>query len=487
MSTKQALLSNAAKALAYIGDRFDGWTNQFTGIGVWGRDKSLGTRFQPDCILSLEEITALYIGDDMAALIVDTVPDTMYRKGFEVITDDNEDRQALNQAVAKYGVADLFKAGKRWGRLYGGAVLVIGADDGGNADEPLNEQRIRTMRPSRVVDRRWCWPLTYYMDPVHPKYGMPETYQITTWNGSWGVRQAVVHETRLILFGGATTPEDKKLQNNSWDYSILQRCYGPLRQFENNYKSLELLLQDASQAVYGVKNLWDIIAQGQETVLVKRMQMIDLARSVARAIVMDKDNETFERKTTTMTGVPDSIDRSMQRLSAAARIPVSILMGRSAAGMNSTGDLDLEWFYNDIESERDEEKKKIERFVSLMCLAKDGPTRGVVPEELGIEFKALRELTEDQKSKIYQQNAAADVQYITEGVLTKDEVALSRFGPRGYSQNIVIVREPREAMLKPAAIDEELNAPPEDTQADPNQSTKTGASTKNSGSNNNGD
>lgn len=485
MTAKQALLSNAVKALSYIGERFDGWTNQFTGLGVWGRDKTLGTRFREDCILSLEEITSLYVGDDMAALIVDTVPDTMYRKGFEVVTDENDEREPINEAVRTYNVAKLFKEGKRWGRCYGGALLVIGADDGGNADEPLNEQRIQTMRPSRVIDRRWAWPLTYYTDSEHPKYGMPETYQITTWNGTWGVRQAVVHETRLILFGGATTPEDKKLQNNSWDYSILQRCYGPLRQFENNYKSLELLLADASQAVYGVKNLWDIIAQGQEQVLIQRMQMIDLARSVARAIVMDKDNETFERKTTTMAGVPDSIDRSMQRLSAAARIPVSILMGRSAAGMNSTGDLDLEWFYNDIESARDEEKPKIKRFVELMCLAKDGPTNGIIPKQLEIEFKALRELTEEQKSKIYSTNAAADVQYITEGVLTKDEVALSRFGPRGYSQNIVIVREPREEMLDPKLIDEELNAEPEAQTQDPNQQQKKGTPAKGTGSNDN--
>lgn len=483
MTKNPAVLSNVLKAISYVGERLDGWTNQFTGVGVFGRDKSLGTRYREDCILSLEEITALYVGDDMAARIVDLIPDEMYGKGFEVTTDKQKVRDDINAAVRRLDGSCHFREGRRFGRCYGGAVLVLGADDGGNADEPLNEQGIRTMRPSYIVDRRWCWPQGWYLDPKNPKYGCAETYMITNWGGGGGVRQVTVHETRLILFKGATTPIDRKLMNNGWDYSILQRLYSPLRQFENNFKSMELLLQDASQAVYGIKNLFDVIAQGKEDVLIKRMQMIDLARSVARALVIDKDNESFERKATSFAGIPESIDKTTLRLAAGSGIPVSILMGQSPAGLNATGDSDLEWFYKGIKNDQEEDKEIIKRFVSLVCLAKDGPTRGAVPD-FEIEFPPLRELTAKAQSEIYAANASADGAYIVQGVLAPAEVALSRFGVRGYSQNITIVREPREAMLDPTAINEALNPPePTDPNADPNQPDPKGQPPKSAGPN----
>lgn len=68
---------------ADAGTRTDGWTNILTGMGVTGKDKRLGNKFQVDP-MAREDQEALWRGDDMAAKAVEILPTEMLRQGYEI-------------------------------------------------------------------------------------------------------------------------------------------------------------------------------------------------------------------------------------------------------------------------------------------------------------------------------------------------------------------------------------------------------------------
>ena len=69
--------------------RLDSWVNNVTGFGT-ARDKTEYGFVLPSRILSDQELSALYHSDDMAARMVDIIPQEMLREGFGIETGDTD-------------------------------------------------------------------------------------------------------------------------------------------------------------------------------------------------------------------------------------------------------------------------------------------------------------------------------------------------------------------------------------------------------------
>ena len=123
-----------------------------------------------------------------------------------------------------------------------------------------------------------------------------------------------------------------------------------LRETTTAHSDAVKLLERSVQAVYSMKNLAALLTtdEGENQVL-KRLQVIDQARSFLNSIAIDSEGENYDFKTTQFAGVSDVIDSTCNMLSALTNIPQTILFGRSPAGMNATGDSDLENYYNFVE------------------------------------------------------------------------------------------------------------------------------------------
>src|SRR5208337_4302324 len=204
-----------------------------------------------------------------------------------------------------------------------------------NPDEELNEDAIRSFHYINLVDRRFVWVQRYYSDMLSPKFGLPEVYLITnvvahggmsgTTNPPAGTRLAAVsiHESRTIRHDGEMSDVLTRQQLAGWTWSVLQPCYDILRRFDGAFNSVDNLMSDASQAVFKIKNLIEMIAQGQKDVVLARMSLVDFCRSSLRAIMVDADSEDFERKPTTFAGLADLLDRQMMLVAMAADAPVT--------------------------------------------------------------------------------------------------------------------------------------------------------------------
>lgn len=429
--------------------RLDSWQNDFTGFGTV-RDKTTYNVFAATRVLGDAELSAIYHGDDLAARMVDVVPDEMLREGFTVDVGNPTLNTELAEHIEALGLVRKLADGIRWGRLFGGGALLLGADDGRSAAAPLMPEKAQSLSYVYVVDRRYLWPLTYYREPGHPKLGRPETYMVTSPSMAVQTPIAVVHETRLVLFGGATTGLRERESNSGWDLSVLQRASEVLANFNMGWNAVAVLLADGNQAVFKMSGLADAIAGGLGDALNERLRAMDQARSVVRAIVVDAGDpgaeqpaEEFKREVFPMTGIPDTLDKLMLRLSASVQIPVTILMGQSPAGMNATGESDFRWFYDRIKAQQTLDlAPKIRRIVQVMMRTKAVQKEA---QKVTVKFPSLWSESPKTAAETRKLLIEGDAAAVVGGFLLPERAALTRFVPDGFETEIQLSEPEKKA------------------------------------------
>lgn len=427
--------------MSRIAKRFDGWQNLFTGFGDPNRDKTLQATYEWDAPLSLQELSSLYHSDDMASKIVDIVPREMLRQGFRVTgIADPALLAKLESTMRRLRVMQQVKDAIIWGRAYGGGLLFLGARDGqDDAAKPLVTAAVTAIDFLHVYDRRFANPFSWYEDPRAERFLEPQIYQLQNIRGG----TSYVHDSRCVVFHGAHTDPVERLRLNGWDYSVLQKCYGPLRQFHSAFNALELMLSDASQGVLKVSGLLDAIASGRQNDLHTRASLLDMSRSIARSLMLDADsNESYEKIATQFSGVSDAIDRASNRLSAAAEIPVTLLMGQAPAGLSATGESDIRTFYDVIRAAQEQDLTPVlERIVRLILTS-----LGAQQQAFEIVFPPLWQETASERTTRRKTIAETDAIYLANDVLTPEEVARSRFGGE-YSDETTIDVAAREGIF----------------------------------------
>lgn len=322
--------------------RDDGpYENVFLNVGTKG-DRSAYTRAVTPRLLQYTELEGLYEGDGFARRIVDLPAEEMVRAGYDIegVEDDSDVRAELEGVQALEKLCDAM----RWANLYGGALVVMLVNDGGMLEDPLEVERAKSLEQLRVYDR---WQVTHYrkyLDPNDMRFGKTELYMVLPIEGT----PYVVHESRCLVFDGVPVPDRIRERNDGWGASKLQQCYDQLTRFGMGHYWANQLLERAQQAIHGIPELTNLLrSPGGEALVKKRVDLVDMTRSINNTIVIDAA-ESYDLKSTTLSGVADIMDRLGLALSAVTGIPESLLFGRQQGGLNSTGKADLENWYAKI-------------------------------------------------------------------------------------------------------------------------------------------
>jgi phage-related protein (TIGR01555 family) len=392
-------------------ERNDSWHNLLTGLGN-GRDKSTYTHLGAVQRFSPEYLEHLYLNDDIAARICDLVPYEMLRQGFSIKVDDQEFLRAdlgvmLRDALVK-------------ARIFGAAFIYVGADDGQPQDTDLSMARVKRVSFLNVLTTKDLNHQSFYADPSCDKYGQCELYRL---NASSHNQTAVIHESRLLPFFGTSS-----LNHRQFPPGILQRIYPVLQQFHTAWQATAHLMTDAAQGIFKLKGLHSAMSSNRSDELLKRMELVDMSRSISRSILLDAEDEDFRRDSYGFSGIPEILEKMMLRLAAAARLPVSLLMGQAPAGMNATGESDTRFFYDQVRAEQEAIKPKLERLIKIMI--------GNDSAKVVIEFPALWQMTDRDKAELRRMEAETDRIYLQEGVLLPEEVAVKRFSGGEFSIDI---------------------------------------------------
>lgn len=454
---------DAALAVGERVRRTDAWKNLALGLGT-STDKAIQTYMGVTCLLTPEQLDATYNSDDLAARIVDALPEDALREGFEVKKEDDKDgAKKILERCRELGVREAVQQAAIWGRLFGGGAIMLGVP-GSSAEAPLDDESAKDLRFLTVLGRDEMEIESTYTDPTKPKFGRPEIFTLHP-AGAQGDPGAKIHESRLVFFGGVQTSRRTRQETKGWDLSALQRPYDALRDVATGWRGFVHLLTDLSQGVYKMSGLIDMIASGDPSALQTRMALVDQARSVARSLLMDADGEDFEYISRSVSGVDASVQQLWYRLAAAARMPVCILMGQAPAGLNATGASDLRWWYDQVRSYQTHTiKPALERIVRLVA-----QSEGLDAEGWEIDFPSLWQPSDAERAAHRLAVAQADAIYLDKAVLLPEEVAIARWGSGTYSDEMEIDVDARETMLEAElerAEDEALN-PPDPAAVDP--------------------
>lgn len=473
----------AAKARAVVFVRDSGWSNVTSGHGT-SRDRRMQTQIKPvNATMSYGEIDDLYAGDDLAAKIVDKPAEDMVRKwiSLSVTSDDGESdtdtSDAILQDLNRLDAMGMMRKALTWARAYGGALVFIGADEGGgdasDLSQPLDMGRVREIKYLEVYDRFEVDINSYYTaeDPEDlqdiEKLGRPKTYTINTAEaGTAALATIPIHETRFLRFDGPLTARRRRNRQNGWNDSVYTRISQLLADFGISWASASFLLSDFSQAVFKMKGLGEAVSTDQGDLVLARMEIMDMCRSTVRTVPIDADDEDYQRHQTPITGLPELLEIFMFRMSSAARIPATVLFGRSPAGMSATGESDLSIWYDQVGSMQETDlRPKLTHLIELVMSAAQGPTSGSIPESWEYAFNPLWQMSEKETAEAHKTQAETDQIYIENQVVTPDEIAKSRYGGEIYSYETHIDSEAREAAV--AQDPEPPDVPPVDKPIDP--------------------
>jgi uncharacterized protein len=383
-------------------DRNDSWQNLLSGLGTV-RDKSTYVHLLSQNNLPLDYLEQLYVNDDIAARICDILPFEMLRQGMCIKVD--------NEVFIHNDLIDVLRETLVKARIFGTAFIYIGADDGQEQEQPLIISKVKKVRFLNVLTPKELSHHSFYTNTCAAFYDKPELYRLNTTLFHY---TTTIHETRLLPFYASPS-----LNNRQFPPSILQRLYPVLQQFHTAWQATAHLMTDAAQGVFKLKGLHSAVASNRSDELLKRMELVDMSRSISRSILLDAEDEDFRRDTYGFSGIPEILEKMMLRLAASARLPVSLLMGQAPAGMNATGESDTRFFYDQIRAEQEAIKPKIERLVKVM--------NGDDDITVAIEFPALWQMTEREKADLRRMEAETDRIYLQEGVLLPEEVAITRF------------------------------------------------------------
>lgn len=330
--------TNAPQEEAEIVRRDGAYENVFLAVGT-SQDRSAFTKGAISRKLEQTELERLYEGDGLCRRVIDLPAEEMLRGGYNIegVEDSSEIEAQLDTICVNTKLCDAV----RWSRLFGGALVVVLLRDGGTFETPLREDAIQAIEQLRVYDRWQTSILKRYDDPNDIRFGKPELYNVSPVTGS----PYKVHESRCLVFDGQPVPERIREENDGWGASVVQQCFDQLTRVNLSHYWANGLLERAQQAVHGIPDLSSILRTPEgEQAVIRRINMVDMARSVNNTVVIDA-LETYELKSTSFASIADIMDRLGNMLCAVTGIPEALLFGKPQSGLNSTGKSDLENWY----------------------------------------------------------------------------------------------------------------------------------------------
>lgn len=330
----------------------DGFVNLASNLGT-GRDKAAsgGYQYVPIAAFALMN---MYRSSWLAKKMVN-IPAQDATRRWRAWQAEAEQISAIEALEKRLDLQDKVKQAVRMARLFGGAALYFGLRNQ-DPSEPLDLDRVRAgdLESLTLMSRYQLNPVDPERDPTSPFWGHPKYFELVAMSGD-SVR---IHPSRLAIFRGeaiSTSDPSEWL----WGDGILQAAQTAVLQGDSLAANVSSLVYEANVDVIHIPRLMEMMRdQESENKVLTYLRTLAMVKGNNGMLVLDggDTSETegnsggtkYDRKSISFTGLSDVWDRFMQMASAASDIPVSRLFGRSAAGLNSTGEGDMKNYHESV-------------------------------------------------------------------------------------------------------------------------------------------
>lgn len=458
----------------------DGLENFMTGMGM-SFDKTMFTRWGAGTVvIDRAQLEMGYRTDWIARKVVD-IPAWDATRNWRSWQASDTQIEQIEAVEKKLRIKSKVKQALTKARLYGGAALVMGVDDGQSPDKELDLERVTTdsLKFVHVVSRHELTTGQLDYDIMSQYYGMPSYYESM---GQGTAAQVRLHPSRVVRFIGLEMPDPMR-QNDGWGDPVLQIVADAVKACGTVSQSVAQLVSELKVDVIKVPELTaNMMTAEQEEKLKRRFGMAASAKSIYNMLLLDREEE-WQRIQTNLAGLPDLVKVYLMIASGAADIPATRFVGQSPQGLNATGDSDTRNYYDRVKHEQENEISPALEMLDEVIIRSATGSRD---ENIWYEWNSLWQMTPEQlaelslkKAQTFQIDANAGL--MNPAVLKEARQAqLIEDGFYPGLENILDELDDEADLLTRGIIpdpDEDPNDDPNDPNNDPNNDPDTDTQT----------
>jgi hypothetical protein len=334
---------------------------------------------------------------------------------------DPEDSAKMDRAIRKTNTKNQVLEGLTLGRLFGGAgALIVIKGHEKKLDEPLNldEVELGSYKGLSVFDR---WSGIYpdasvCSDIERPlDFGLPEFYEVRgKENASFRV-----HSSRILRFCGPMMPEPERSAYSGWGMSCLAPVIQSIVSYDNvsyNALSLSYRAQIIGMRMPELAALQSGLSGNQASAqrFGQRMQSVNEMLSNQSLVLLEKDGE-LSKIDYSFSGLYELIQAFQLQLAGAAKMPVSLLWGRTLNGLGTTGDGDERIYEKTVATESNTTlRPALEKLYPVIATSE----LGEVPDDMDLDFPSIRVLTEQEKAELAKATVDSVTVCINTGIMS---------------------------------------------------------------------
>jgi phage-related protein (TIGR01555 family) len=331
--------------MGYIADTFH---NLLSGLGMPGRDKMTGFQYSTQ-LWTRHQLEAAFQSDWIArkAITIPAHDATREWRSWQAKADQIE---LLEATESRLHVQLKLQQALTKARLYGGACILIGVD--GDMSMELDPETIAKdgLRYIHVLAPHQLSISNLVYDLASPYYGQPEFYELRDQSND-GNKIVRIHPSRMVRLIGLDAPDP--MSNFGWGDPLMQVVHDAISGAGTVTQSIATMISEAKLDVIKIPGLTEILSTTDGTNrMIKRFSEANVAKSVVNGLLLDGEEE-WQRVGTNFTGMPEILQMYMQIAAGAADIPATRFLGQSPAGLNSTGDSDMQNYYDRIASDQE--------------------------------------------------------------------------------------------------------------------------------------
>lgn len=493
-STKEIRIDSAE-----LMSTFAAIANYKTGIGT-GRSKTesggINTRLR---LLTRQELEVLTCQDDLVRRAVQLYPESAVNAWFKIhianseqgdnlsslilkyLSDlgDREDITPEEQSAEIYGAEEAFLIASILARQFGKAYILMGIDDARPFDAPVDKANVRSLRWLQVYDR-WEMVPDYEKEVRRTPnyYRLESTNAVIPFNGQRQLQVGQrIHKSRLLPFyGNRVYSRQRWVGRGGRDdgISVIQGMFDAYSDWIQGLKAGSAMLADYDTFTLGMKGLGELMLRdrragttvGQEAVM-NRALAIDEGKSVVRGILYDLENESPGSVTRSYGGAKDIMDSLEARWIAITGIPRFKLFGETGSqGLSNSNTAGLaarsEWAILTQVWSTNTLVGNMNRLTKIAFLAKDAPSKGVVPDNYDVVAPFDPQKTETERIELEKLAAERSQVLVNIKAITPNEVRSGYQGNQFTTDILLDSKEiPKDASSEPAPPNQ-----PESTRAD---------------------
>ncbi|MGO4496408.1 DUF1073 domain-containing protein [Paenibacillus sp. 2RAB27] len=421
-SKQKQIQSKLPPGLSFMMDAF---SNPMARLGAGTPNLLEGTNYiNTRLTQNYQLMNSLYRGHWIVRKVIDTIPEDMTRNWINITSQIAPEMiRKINKLWRTRSVKQKILLGLKWGRLYGGSVgliLIEGHEDSLHLPIDFDTVMPGSFKGLMIIDR-WSGVVpsaSELVDDINDvEFGLPKSYQVTTEQGS--ILQ--VHHSRIIRFTGRELPYWEKVAEQQWGASEVEALFDELKKRDNTSWNIAQLIFLANLRVLKMGDLGQDLAVGggrlQED-LYKTLEMQNWLMSNMGMHVMDNEDH-FETHQYSFTGLNDIYESFMLDVAGACDIPATKLFGRAPAGMNATGESDLQNYYEKIEQSQESILAPIlDKLLPIMCMSE----LGAVPDDIDYIFNPIRTPNDKEVADLAKNKTEAIMSVFTGGAISQKTV-----------------------------------------------------------------